>query len=230
MIKIIKAGVLECWGIETMVLKCKKNLLGPPLQYSITPIINNVLWTTDNPIDKETQFKAVHSIIGHEHFLKRRKPMRKPNILAGLSLLFLVFFMTLPVYGEVFSTDTDGDGWADGYETKLGSDPDNPGSIPVSLDDPDQDGLKNVEERDAGTDPMDPDTDNDRLSDAQEVGSQITDPTCADTDRDGLNDFEEVRAGTDPTHPDTDRDGWLDGAEKKADSDPLSQTSTPINP
>ena len=156
--------------------------------------------------------------------------MRKPNILAGLSLLFLVFFMTLPVYGEVCITDTDGDGWADGYETKLGSDPDNPGSIPVSLDDPDQDGLKNVEERDAGTDPMDPDTDNDRLSDAQEVGSQITDPTCADTDRDGLNDFEEVCAGTDPTHPDTDRDGWLDGAEKKAKSDPLSQSSTPINP
>ena len=92
--------------------------------------------------------------------------MRKPNILGGLSLLFLMFFMTLPVYGEVCSADTDGDGWADGYETKLGSDPDNPGSIPVSLDDPDQDGLKNVEERDAGTDPMDPDTDNDRLSDA----------------------------------------------------------------
>jgi len=97
--------------------------------------------------------------------------MRKPNILAGFALLFLVFFITLPVYGEMCSTDTDGDGWADGYETKLGSDPDNPGSIPVSLDDPDQDGLKNVEERDAGTDPMDPDTDNDRLSDAQEVGS-----------------------------------------------------------
>ena len=156
--------------------------------------------------------------------------MRKPNIFAGLALLFLVFFMTLPVYGEVCSTDTDGDGWTDGYEIKLGSDPDNPGSIPVSLDDPDQDGLKNVEERDAGTDPMDPDTDNDLLSDAQEVDSRITDPTRADTDRDGLKDFDEVRAGTDPTHPDTDRDGWLDGAEKKAGSDPLSQTSTPINP
>ena len=28
----------------------------------ITPITNNVLWTTDDPIDKKTQFKAVHSI------------------------------------------------------------------------------------------------------------------------------------------------------------------------
>jgi len=62
MIKIFKAGVLECWSIETIVLKFQKVLLGPSLQYSITPIINNVLWTTDDPIDKETQFKAVHSI------------------------------------------------------------------------------------------------------------------------------------------------------------------------
>ena len=156
--------------------------------------------------------------------------MRKPNILAGLAILFPVIFLALPVYGEVCSTDTDGDGWADGTEIKLGSDPDNPGNMPVSLDDPDQDGLKNVEERDAGTNPMDPDTDNDLLSDAQEVGSRMTDPTVADTDRDGLNDFDEVRAGTDPTHPDTDRDGWLDCAEKLVGSDPLSQTSTPINP
>jgi len=62
MIKIFKAGVLECWSIETIVLKFQKVLLGPSLQYSITPIINNVLWTTDDPIDKEMQFKAGHSI------------------------------------------------------------------------------------------------------------------------------------------------------------------------
>jgi len=50
-------------SIETIVLKFQKVLLGPSLQYSITPIINNVLWTTDDPIDKETQLKAVHSIV-----------------------------------------------------------------------------------------------------------------------------------------------------------------------
>jgi len=53
--------VLENWSIETIVLKFQKVLLGPSLQYSITPIINNALWTTDDPIDKETQLKAVHS-------------------------------------------------------------------------------------------------------------------------------------------------------------------------
>ena len=72
-VEIFKAGVLECWrivedpgffrgSIETIVLKFQKVLLGPSLQYSITPITNNVLWTTDDPIDKKTQFKAVHSI------------------------------------------------------------------------------------------------------------------------------------------------------------------------
>ena len=63
MIELFKAGVLECWSIETIVLKFQKALLGPSLQYSITPIINNVIGTTDNPINKETQFKAVYSII-----------------------------------------------------------------------------------------------------------------------------------------------------------------------
>jgi hypothetical protein len=65
--KALKSGgtytlKLEYWSIETIVLKFQKVLLGPSLQYSITPIINNVLWTTDDPIDKEMQFKAVHSI------------------------------------------------------------------------------------------------------------------------------------------------------------------------
>jgi len=67
MIKIFKAGVLENWSIETIVLKFQKVLLGPSLQYSITPTINNVLWTTDNPIDRQTRFIAVHNIFNVRH-------------------------------------------------------------------------------------------------------------------------------------------------------------------
>jgi hypothetical protein len=55
--------------------------------------------------------------------------------------------------------------------------------MPISLADSDPDGLKNSEERDAGTDPTDPDTDNDGLSDFQEVSSQASDPSAADTDK-----------------------------------------------
>ncbi len=94
MIKIFKAGVLECWSIvedpgffrgsiETIVLKFQKVLLGPSLQYSITPIINNVPWTSDNPIDKETQFKAVHSITTKVDIfwrLKNKSTSQPPDI------------------------------------------------------------------------------------------------------------------------------------------------------
>ena len=49
-------------SIETIVLKFQKVLLGPSFQYSITPIINNVIGVTDDPVDKQTQFKAVRTI------------------------------------------------------------------------------------------------------------------------------------------------------------------------
>jgi hypothetical protein len=48
-----------------------KSPLGPSLHHFITPLINNVLWTTDDPIDKETQFKAVHSIAPLTYSLQR---------------------------------------------------------------------------------------------------------------------------------------------------------------
>lgn len=149
-------------------------------------------------------------------------------------LTYLVILLTLGLvgysYGQPSDTDKDGDGWPDQYESKLGSHPENASSIPVSLEDPDQDGLRNSDERDAGTDPMDPDTDDDKLSDAQEVRWGVSDPLVRDTDKDGLSDFDEILAGTDRSRPDSDGDGWLDGAEKSAESDPLSQVSTPKNP
>jgi len=63
-----------------------------------------------------------------------------------------------------------------------------------------------------GTDPLDPDSDDDGLSDGDEVGLG-TDPLDTDTDDDGLDDGEEVDLGTDPTNPDTDGDGLLDGQD-----------------
>ena len=59
MIKIFKAGVFKqyFWNFKKSFRS-----ITPVLHHSITPIINNLLWTTDNPIDKEKQFKAVHNI------------------------------------------------------------------------------------------------------------------------------------------------------------------------
>jgi len=63
LIPVSWVGVLECWSIGNNSFEMSKSPLGPSLQYSSTPIINNVLLTTDNPIDKQTQFIAVHSIV-----------------------------------------------------------------------------------------------------------------------------------------------------------------------
>ncbi|MFU8892840.1 MAG: lectin-like protein [Luteolibacter sp.] len=64
------------------------------------------------------------------------------------------------------------------------------------------------------TDPLNPDTDGDGLTDYQELFIYGTNPLVVDTDGDGLTDYEEVMIyGTDPLNPDTDGDGLSDGDE-----------------
>ena len=73
-----------------------------------------------------------------------------------------------------------------------------------------------------GTDPLDPDTDDDRLNDGAELALG-TDPFDDDTDGDDLEDGDEVDAGTDPLNPDTDGDGLGDYWEfrRMPEFDPL---------
>ncbi|MCB9554221.1 MAG: hypothetical protein H6705_20520 [Myxococcales bacterium] len=113
--------------------------------------------------------------------------------------------VTAIVIGDDETGDRDGDGLADDEE------------------DLDGDGVVDPGE----TDPDDPDTDDDGLSDGLEVhADNPTDPTRADTDGDGLPDGVEDRdhdgrvgdGETDPNVPDTDGDGLFDGAED-ADGD-----------
>ncbi len=91
--------------------------------------------------------------------------------------------------------------------------------------DRDGDGLDNRREVALGTDPFDPDSDDDGLLDGEEVGvgrgGRPTDPLDADTDDDGIADGEEVTLGrdgwiTDPVRADTDGDGLVDGLETSA--------------
>ena len=114
--------------------------------------------------------------------------------------------------------DTDGDGLADSVETlNTMTDPTTPNTYdPVVTDgdlDLDSDGLTNLEELAAGTDPIEPDTDGEGLLDGVEVQSFSSDPLLPDTDDDRLTDDSEFRLGTDPTNPDSDGDGILDGDE-----------------
>ncbi len=89
--------------------------------------------------------------------------------------------------------------------------------------DPDKDGLTNDQEKEFGTDPHNPDTDGDGLSDGDEVLKYHTNPLKADTDGDGLSDGDEVlKYHTDPLKADTDGDGLSDGDEVlKYHTDPL---------
>jgi len=149
---------------------------------------------------------------------------------------FFLSFVSLTIISIYFNfsiaeaIDSDNDGWSDQYEEKLGTDPKDSKDTPNPLNDTDLDGLVDDKEREWGTDPTDPDTDNDNLSDNQEVTWKKSDPLDSDTDNDGLNDFNEVLKGTNPLVPDSDRDGWLDKAEIDAASDPNNYSSTPKNP
>ena len=64
--------------------------------------------------------------------------------------------------------------------------------------DSDSDNLDSLFEFRAGTDPTKADTDDDGLTDEQEVKEHPTDPRLADTDNDGINDNEEIQQGTNP--------------------------------
>lgn len=83
--------------------------------------------------------------------------------------------------------------------------------------DPDGDGVPNEIEDQFGTDPNNPDTDGDGLTDKEEITTYHSlgvDPLNPDADGDGLTDFEEVRLyGTRPDDPDGDRDGLSDRRE-----------------
>lgn len=93
------------------------------------------------------------------------------------------------------------------------------------LDDDDEDGLTNIQEEQFGTNPRNPDSDEDGLKDGEEVNRYKTDPLKPDTDGDGLTDGDEVmKYRTDPIISDTDGDGLSDGAEinkYKYGTDPL---------
>jgi hypothetical protein len=127
-------------------------------------------------------------------------------------------------------SDTDGDGLPDPWEIEQF------GNLAQTADgDPDGDGLDNLGELVAVTDPNKADTDGDGLNDAKEV-AQETDPLKPDSDGDELKDnvetgtgifVSETDTGTDPNKTDTDGDGLDDGVEVAAGSDPNDAMNTP---
>lgn len=99
------------------------------------------------------------------------------------------------------SADSDGDGIPDDVELANGLDSNNPAD---ALDDPDHDGLSNINEYVNGTNIRNPDTDGDGILDGEEMiaGADgfITNPLLKDTDGDGIPDNVEISSGSDPTN------------------------------
>lgn len=100
------------------------------------------------------------------------------------------------------------------------------------LDD-DNDGLNNADESTYGSDPADPDSDGDTLTDGDEVLNHGTSPTSSDSDGDLMGDAFEVQYGLLPLDPsdaglDPDADGLTNLEEHDAGSDPTVAPVTEI--
>ena len=101
----------------------------------------------------------------------------------------------------------------------------------VAEGDDDQDGLSNLEEQTRGTLPQDPDTDDDGLSDGEEIRIHGTDPNDNDSDNDTLLDGAEIQNGTSPENNDTDDDSIPDGLDPQplATDPPVAPTEEPAS-
>ena len=169
-----------------------------------------------NPTQSDTDGDEL--IDGDEVNIHGTDPTRSDSDSDGLDDGLEVLVGTDPL-----STDSDDDGLGDGFELLNGLDPLDGTGNSGAAGDPDADGLDNLAEQEAGTDPTDDDSDSDGLSDGDEVNVHETDPTSTDSDFDELGDGDEVNVhGTDPTRFDTDDDGLGDGFEvNESATDPL---------
>ena len=105
---------------------------------------------------------------------------------------------------DPLTADSDADGVLDGDELAQGTDPFDPASLPggaATPDDSDGDGFLDADELNLGTDPSDVDTDDDGLTDGDEVYVHATGPSNPDNDGDGVVDGDEINNGTDPNDP-----------------------------
>ena len=115
------------------------------------------------------------------------------------------------------SKDSDNNGIPDGW----GQRPNDPALLGAPTGDADGDGLNHLAEAAAGTNPLNPDTDGDGLTDGYEVNTSNSSPLHTDTDNDGVDDRLEDNDGTNPNSPDTDGDQLPDLFERLNDTDPL---------
>lgn len=133
------------------------------------------------------------------------------------------------IEASTYRPDSDGDGLPDTWEIQYQFDPFDNTGVNGASGNPDNDGLNNLQEYIAGTNPRDPDSDHDGLPDDWEVFYSLNpnssvgiNGATGDPDGDGLTNIREYQLGTNPRNPDTDGDGLPDGWEVLYGLDPLN--------
>lgn len=134
----------------------------------------------------------------------------------------LVTALGLNIAGSTdnFNGDTDGDGLSDDFEIMYTSETISPklndtdeNGISDADQDTDSDGLTNLEEQEYQTNPLNADSDQDGLTDWDEINTYETSPNNADMDEDGLSDEKEIHLGLNPKLADSDGDGVNDAQQ-----------------
>lgn len=125
------------------------------------------------------------------------RDLRRRWYVLGHSAQFLAVFMWLVTpLGADFRPDANGDPvW---HDENGQPDPENAPLEGPDLADHDADGLANWYEDFLGTDKYNPDTDNDLITDADEVNVTSTNPLDADTDDNGRTDMEDWLVSSSP--------------------------------
>ncbi|RLC74543.1 MAG: calcium-binding protein [Chloroflexi bacterium] len=133
----------------------------------------------------------------------------------GYALLVILFLTTIILSSACIQKTTTIDGQERTSTLTTSS------SLTSTTNPEDNDGLSFDEEQKYGTDPYDPDTDDDGIIDGDEVHKYGTNPLKVDSDEDGITDYEELfEYGTNPLDVDTDGDGLYDDVEVLKGTDP----------
>ncbi|MDP6156785.1 MAG: Omp28-related outer membrane protein [Candidatus Thermoplasmatota archaeon] len=190
-------------GDLTIKLEYTRNDVDFSIIYSNLENTGNFLWDTTRMVDDDSY--------------KVRITARDSMGQESTDISPKTFELSNGIYED---TDEDGmpDWWEDEHNLDMTSENDR------SMD-PDDDGLKNFEEYQHGTDPKNADSDGDGMDDGWEVemGLDPMSDTDAglDDDDDGLTNVQEFLQGTFPDTADSDHDGMPDGWEVEHNLAPM---------